>query len=102
MEDMFKRLCKLLRVHKLNTIAYHPESNGALERTPKTTIEYLRCFCDPRGADWNKWSPFACFVYNTTPHTLTRYAPYEILFGRKAILPRQFQQIPVPCIIMTT
>ena len=33
MSDLFKRLRKLLTLLKLNTTAYHPESNGALERT---------------------------------------------------------------------
>ena len=70
MGDVLKRLCKLLKVHKINTSAYRPESNGALKRT-QTMREYLRCFCNPRGTDWNKWLPFACFVYNTTPHTMT-------------------------------
>jgi len=45
MSDLFKRLCRLLKILKLNTTAYHPESNGALERTHKTLTEYLRCFC---------------------------------------------------------
>ena len=94
MGDVLRRLCKLLKVHKINTSAYRPESNGALERTHKTMIEYLRCFCNPRGTDWNKWLPFACFVYNTTPHTMTKFTPYEILFGRKANVPGQLQQRP--------
>ena len=96
MGDVFKRLCKLLKVHKLNTSAYRPESNGALERAHKTMTEYLRCFCDPRGSDWNQWLPFACFVYNTTPHTMTKYTPYEVLFGRKANVPGILQQQPTP------
>ena len=96
MGDVFKSLCKLLKVHKLNTSAHRPESNGALERAHKTMTEYLRCFCDPRGSDWNKWLPFACFVYNTTPHTMTKYAPYEILFGRKANVPGILQQQLTP------
>jgi len=94
MGDVLKRLCKLLKVHKINASAYRPESNGALERTHKTMIEYLLCFGNPRGTDWNKWLPFACFVYNTTPHTMTKYTPYEILFGRKANVPGQLQQKP--------
>jgi hypothetical protein len=91
MGNVFKRLCKLLRVHKLNTSPYRPESNGSLEKTNKTMVEYLRCFCDPRGSDWNKWLPFARFVYNTTPHTMTKYTPLEILFGRKGNVPGQLQ-----------
>jgi hypothetical protein len=39
MGDVLKRLRKLLKVHKINTSAYRPESNGALERTHKTMIE---------------------------------------------------------------
>jgi hypothetical protein len=96
MGDIFKRLCKPLKVHKLNTTAYRPQSNGALEITHKTMTEYLRCFCNPRNNDWDKWLPFACFVYNTTPHTMTKYTPYEILFGRKANIPGHLQQKPAP------
>jgi len=80
---------KLLKIHKLNTSAYHPESNSALERTHKTMAEYLRCFCNSRNNDWDKLLPSACFVYNTTPHTMTKYTPYEIVFGRKVNLPGQ-------------
>jgi transposase InsO family protein len=94
MGEVFQKLCKLMKVHKLNTSAYHPESNGALERTHRSMIEYIRCFCNPRGTDWDKWLPFACFVYNTTPHTMTKYTPYEVLFGRKANLPGKLQQNP--------
>ena len=96
MSDLFKRLCKLLKILQLNTTAYHPESNGWLERTHKTMTEYLRCFCTSRNNDWDKWLPFACFVYNTTPHTKTKYTPYEIVFGRKGNLPGQLQQRTAP------
>ena len=92
MGDIFKRL----KIHKINTSAYHPESNGALERTHKTMVEYLRCFCNPRGTDWDKWLPFASSVYNATPHTMTQFKPYEILFGRKANVPGRSQQKPNP------
>jgi len=30
MGNIFKKLCKLLNAHKVNTTAYHTESNGAL------------------------------------------------------------------------
>jgi transposase InsO family protein len=36
MSNMFKRICKLFKIEKINTTAYHPESNGALEGTHKT------------------------------------------------------------------
>jgi transposase InsO family protein len=96
MSDIFNRLCKLLKINKLNTRAYRPESNGALERIHKTMIEYLRCFCNSKTTDWDKYLPFTCFVFNTTPHSMTRYTPYEVLFGRKAKISGQLQQTPTP------
>jgi len=92
MSDLFKRLCKLLKIFKLNPTEYHPESKGALERMHETMMEYIRCFCTSRNNDWDKWLPFACFVYNTTPHRVTKYTPYEILFGRKANLPGSYNR----------
>jgi hypothetical protein len=59
-------------------------------------VEYLRCLCNPICNDWDKWLPFACFVYNTTPHTMTKFTPYEILFGRKANIPGSLQHRSVP------
>jgi hypothetical protein len=96
MSDVFKRVCKLFKIEKVCTTAYHPESNGALERSHRTLTDYLRCFCDAKARDWDAFLPFACFTYNTTPHTVTRYTPYEILFGRIANIPGKLQKAPQP------
>jgi len=40
LSEIFKNVCKLLKITKIQTTAYHPESNGALERSHRT--EYLR------------------------------------------------------------
>jgi len=32
------------------------------------------------------------FMYSTTPHTVTKYTAYEVLFGRKANILGQLQQ----------
>jgi hypothetical protein len=94
MSDVFKRICKLFKIEKIFTTAYHPESNGPLERTRKTLVNYLRCFCNIKTSDWDEWIPFACFTYNTTPHSVTKYTPYELLFGKIASIPGKLQQTP--------
>jgi hypothetical protein len=53
MSDVFKRICKLFKIEKICTTAYHPQSNGSLERTHKTLVNYLRCFCDTKSNDWD-------------------------------------------------
>jgi transposase InsO family protein len=92
MSHVFKRICKLFKIEKICTTAYNPESNGALERTHKTLTNYLRCFGDTKSSDWDKCLPFACFTYNTTPHSVTKYTPYDVLFGRIANIPGKLRQ----------
>ena len=92
MSDVFKRICKLFQIEKLNTAAYHPESNGALEKSHKTLIIYLKNYVNTKPLNWNQWLPFACFMCNSTLHSVTCYSPYELLFGRKCNLHGELEQ----------
>ena len=46
--------------------------------------------------NWDEWLPFACFTYNTTPHSVTKFTPYEVLFGRIANIPGKLQRKTQP------
>ena len=69
LSEIFTNVCKLLRIKKIKCTAYHPQSNGALERTHRVLVECLRCFILEDQSNWDKWLPYATFVFNTTPHT---------------------------------
>jgi len=43
-------------------------------------------------SDWDKWLPYATFVFNTTPHSSTGFTPHELLFGRKSNIPGILQK----------
>jgi transposase InsO family protein len=94
MSQVFKQSCKLFKIQKVTSSAYHPESNGSLERSYKVLVEYLRCICAEKQSEWEKWIPFAIFVYNTTPHTATKFTPFELVYGRLANLPGALQKAP--------
>lgn len=79
--------CKLLQIKKLNSTAYHHQTIGALENSHKTLGAYLRMQIAKNPTNWSSWIPFWCFSYNTSVHTETRYAPYELVFGKTANLP---------------
>lgn len=96
MSRLLQEACKLLKIKKLNTSPYHPQTNGALERSHRTLKEYLRNFVDKDPMNWDNWIPYAMFTYNTTPHSTTLYTPYEIVFGNKAEIPSTFRQNPEP------
>lgn len=94
MSKIFTEICKNLKINKIHTTAYHPQSNGALERSHRTLAEYLRSFIEKDPLDWDKWIPYAMFTYNTSIHTSTKFTPFELLFGIEARLPTQFKKKP--------
>ena len=52
--EMFKNVCKLLKIEKIQTTAYHPETNRALERSHRTLAEYLRHYINEEQTDWDE------------------------------------------------
>jgi hypothetical protein len=42
LSELYQNICKLLRIKKIHTTAFHPESNGGLERGRRFLVEYLR------------------------------------------------------------
>ena len=94
LSEIFTNVCKLLKIKKIKCTAYHPQSNGALGRTHHVLVEYLRCFILEDQSNWDKWLPYATFVFNTTPHTATGFTPHELLFGRKPNIPGILQREP--------
>ena len=94
MSEVFKNTCKLLKIKKIQTTAYHPESNGVLERSHRTLAEYLRHFINKDQTDWDEWIPYANYTYNTTPHTATGYTPFELIYGHPPELPTALAKPP--------
>jgi len=39
LSELFTNVCKLLKIKKLKTTAYHPQTNGALEITHRVLVE---------------------------------------------------------------
>lgn len=84
---MFKNVCKILKINKTQTSPYHPQSNGALERSHRTLGDYLRNYASKDQSNWDNYLEYAIFCYNTTPHSSTNYSPFEVLFGFEAPIP---------------
>lgn len=81
MSKIFVSCCKLLQIDKIHTAPYHPQSNGALERSHQTLAAYLWHYIDKHHKDWDDYVVYAMFIYNTTVHTTTNHQPYELIYG---------------------
>lgn len=85
--ELFKNVCKILKIKKKSTSPWHPQSNGSLERSHRTLKEYLRCYIEDID-DWNSFVEFGIFTMNTTKNEATGYTPYELLYGYKVTVPK--------------
>jgi hypothetical protein len=95
LSELFQNTCKLLRNKKIRTTAFHPESNGGLERGHMVLVEYLRHYVAEDQRDWDDWIPYATHVHTLTTHRAKGYAPFELLFGYRARVPSSLQE-PTP------
>ena len=78
--ELWREMCRLLRIERTRTTAYRPQSNGQNERTNKTIVSLLRT-TQEKHEDWYKRVSHTCFAYNATPHASTGCSPYYLMFG---------------------
>ena len=84
--ELMKKIAKLFRIRKFRTTAFHPQSNGSLERSHHALGEYLKQYANEQ-KQWDRWIGLAIFNYNTNVHEATKHTPYELVFGKIARIP---------------
>lgn len=96
LSKVFKEVCQLLKIKQTSTSPYHPQSNGSLERSHRTLVEYLRSFVNKDPQNWDTHVPFAMFCHNSTTHTSTKYQPYQLVYGHPITVPNSFMKNTEP------
>lgn len=82
--EVLQNLSKFLNIeHKFST-AYHSQTIGGCERNHRVLNEYLRSYINENKTDWDEWTRYFSFCYNTTPSTYHNYTPFELVYGRRA------------------
>ncbi|XP_048484046.1 uncharacterized protein LOC125490066 [Plutella xylostella] len=90
--ELFKKTCEFLKIKNLWSSPYHPQTQGALERSHSTLKEYLRSFVNEEQTNWPRYVYTAMLTYNTTVHSTTHFSPFELLFGCKPSLPNSIYE----------
>lgn len=66
--------------HQLSS-AYHPESQGALERFHQTLKSMLRSYCIANGKDWAEGLPYLMFAAREAEQESLGFSPADLVFG---------------------
>ena len=86
--EIISHLCKMYGIIQTTTTPYNPHGNSQCERFNRTLFGLLKSLTKEQKANWPAHLPSMVFSYNATPHGVTGFQPYELMFGHKA---------PVPC-----
>ena len=66
---------------------YILQANGLVERFNQTLQGMLVKFIDNKKEQWEEYLDTCIYAYNTSKHESSKYTPFEVMFGRRAVLP---------------
>lgn len=95
LSNFWKELCKLVGIETAMSSAYHPESDGASERTNKTVNQCLRFHVARNQTGWKRALKRVRFHIMSTVNASTGYSPFQLRFGQQPkILPSLIDRAP--------
>ena len=71
----------------LFSTAYHPQTQGQVERVNQILKDMLRACGISFGMKWEECLPYAKFSYNNSYQASLGMAPFEVLYGRRCRSP---------------
>jgi len=78
---------RLLGIRKDTTTAYHPQTDGLVERFNHTLIDMIAKFVAGHQKDWDIYIPYVLFAYRTSPQGSTGDSPFYLMMGRTPMAP---------------
>ena len=83
---LLQELTHMLHIGLIKTKAYHPQSNGVLERL-HGTLEAILAKAAKAGHDWVKFLPMAMFALRQSPNRDTGFSPFQLVYGKHVQTP---------------
>ena len=90
MGELTKEHMSRSQVAQAHSTAYHPQTNGLVERQNRTLVSMVRVHCSMYMTDWDRYLPQVMETYNRTQHSTTGFIPQLMLTGHENSLPLTF------------
>lgn len=89
LSNLMLEVYDLMGIHKVTTTAYHPQTDGLVERFNRTLTKMLAKTVKANGKDWDLYLPYVLFAYRTSRQASTGESPFDLLYGRDPQSPRE-------------
>ena len=83
MSKVFKQVLQQLGIEHVTSSAYHPESQGALERFHQTLKNMLKTYCLETEKDWDDGVPLLLFAVRESVQESLGFSPFELVYGHE-------------------
>ena len=82
--ELLAQVCKLMKIAKTRTTAYHPQGNAQVERYNQSVMDIVAKLTDKETYDdWDEQLPISVAAYNATEHSTTGFTPNRLMFNRE-------------------
>ena len=81
--ELTKELNQILGIEMRLSTAFHPQTDGQMERMNQELEQYLRFFVDYQQKDWLEWLASAEFAVNNKAHSATKISSLIANYGRE-------------------
>ena len=89
--DVIASLCDTFGISRTTTSAYHPQTNGQVERWNQTLLRMVGKLAADEKYNWKNHLSELAQAYNSTRCSVTGYSPHFLMFGRRPRLPVDVQ-----------
>ncbi|XP_071483344.1 uncharacterized protein [Diadema antillarum] len=89
---IFQQVMSELGVECRNSSAYHPQSQGALERFHQTLKNMMRVYCSEHEKEWDEGIPLLLFAVRESVQESLGFSPFELVFGHSVRGPLKILQ----------
>ena len=81
MSGIFQQVMHELGIKQYKSSAYHPESQGTLERFHQTLKNMIRSYCFDTEKDWDEGIHLLLFAVRESVQESLGFSPFELVFG---------------------
>jgi len=82
-----EELLDSFRIRRIEISAYHPQSNGLVERGHAPIVNALSKYCHENKKAWFQYLTLALWADRISVRRPTGYSAFRLLYGRECILP---------------